>query len=130
MSKWEELDIENKVINILRQAEGHPEVHHFGLPFLTAYQLAIAFAQLYPNDVQNLGFPVGGEGIGRRSSLAQYLARELSRRIHNGSIRNIEGRFLSNQFLEQISFLMGNEVIVSSLTDTQYPLSMFRLSTE
>ena len=130
MSKWEELDIENKIVDILRCAERHPEEHHFGLPFLTAYQLAIAYAQRYPHDVQTIGFPVGGEGIGQRNSLAQYLARELSRRIHSGSIRTIEGRFLSNQFLEQISFLNRNEVIVSSLTDTQYPLSMFRLITE
>ena len=130
MSKWEELEIEAKVIDILRHAEGHPEEHHFRLPFLTAYQLAIAFAQRFPNDVQNLGFPVGGEGIGQRNSLAQYLARELSRRIHTGSIHTIEGRFLSNQFLEQISFLFGNEVIVSSLTNTQYPLSMFCLIAE
>ena len=48
MSKWEELDIENKVIAILRQAEGHPEEHHFGSPFLTAYQLAIAYARHVP----------------------------------------------------------------------------------
>ncbi len=130
MSKWEELDIENKLIDILRQAEGHPEDHHFGSPFLTAYQLAIAFAQLYPDDARSLGFPVGGEGIGQRNSLAQYLAGQLSRRIHTGSIRNIEGRFLSNQFLKQISFISGSEVIVSSLTDTQFPLSMFRLLTE
>ena len=128
MSNWEELDIENKIVDILRRAEGHPDEHHFGLPFLTAYQ--IAFDHLYSNDVENLGFPVGGEGIGQRNSLAQYLARELSRRIHNGSILNIEGRFLSNQFLKQISFVFGDEVIVSSLTDTQYPLSMFRLSAE
>jgi len=129
MSKWEELDIENKLMAILRNAEGHPEDHHFGSPFLTAYQIAISFAQNHPEDVQRLGFPVGGEGIGQRNSLAQYLARELSSRIHNGSIRNIEGRFLSNQFLEQISFQSGSEVIVSSLTNSQYPLSMFRLLT-
>jgi hypothetical protein len=127
MSEWDELDIENKIVDILRQAKGHPEEHHFGLPFLIAYQIAIAFAQLFPSDVEKLGYPVGGEGIGQRNSLAQYLASELSRRIHSGSISNIEGRFLSNQFLKQISFLFGNEVIVSSLTDTQYPLSMFRL---
>jgi hypothetical protein len=130
MSKWEELDFENKIVDILRDAERHPVEHHFGLPFLTAYQIAISFAQRYTHDVQTLGFPVGGEGIGQRNSLAQYLARELSRRIHSGSIRNIEGRFLSNQFLEKISFLNRNEIIVSSLTDTQYPLSMFRLSAE
>ena len=127
MSKWEELDVENKLIVILREAEGHPAEHHFGTPFLTAYQIAIAFAQRHPSDIQSLGFPVGGEGIGQRNSLAQYLAKELSRRIHNGSIRNIEGRFLSNQFLEQISFHFGEELIVSSLTNTQFPLSMFRL---
>lgn len=129
MSSWEDLDIENKVTDILCNAEGHPDEHHFGAPFLTAYQLAIAFAQLHSDDTQSLGYPVGGEGIGQRSSLAQYLARELSRRIHNGLIQNIEGRFLSNQSLEKISFSSGDKIIVSSLTDTQYPLSMFRLVT-
>ena len=73
MSAWEDLDIENKVINILLHAEGHPDEHHFGAPFLTAYQLAIAFAQLHPGDTQVLGFPVGGEGIGQRSIDSWYL---------------------------------------------------------
>ena len=131
MSKWEELGIEDKLITILRHAEGHPEDHHFGPLFLTAYQLAIAFAQLYPDEFQSLGFEdVGGKGIGKRSSLAQYLAKQLSTRIHDGSIQNVEGRFLSNQFLEQISFNSRDEVIVSSLTETQFPLSMFRLMIE
>ncbi len=129
MSKWENLNIEDKLINILRHAKSHPADHHFGPPFLTAYQLAIAFTQQYPDDAKSLGFPVGGEGIGQRNSLAQYLAGQLSRRIHNGSIQNVEGGFLSNQFLKQISFISGSEVIISSLTDTQYPLSMFRLRT-
>jgi hypothetical protein len=130
MSTWENLDIENKITDILSNAVGHPEEHHFGLPFLTAYQIAIAFVELYSDEAQSLGLPVGGEGIGQRSSLAQYLARELSRRIKSGSIQNIEGCFLSNQHLEQISFTLGDEIIISSLTDTQYPLSMFRLRTE
>jgi hypothetical protein len=129
-SKWEELDIENKIEMILRSAEGHPEEHHFGHPFLTAYQLAIAFAQQYPNEANAIGFEVGGEGIGQRNSLAQYLAHELSSRIHKGIIRNIEGRFLSNQSLREISFNSGDDVIISSLTNTQFPLSMFRLLTE
>lgn len=127
ISKWDELKIEDKVIDILFNAKRYPEGHHFGLPFFTAYQLAIAFAQAYPNDAESLGYlHVGGKGIGERSSLAQYLARELSGRIHNGSIQNVEGRFLSNQFLDQISFNSGGEVIVSSLTDGQNQLSMFR----
>lgn len=127
MSAWEELNIENKIIEILSNAEGHPEEHHLNPPFLTAYQIAITFAELYPDNVQSLDYPVGGEGIGQRTSLAQYLARELSRRIKSGHIQNIEGGFLSNQSLEKISFRFEDKEIVSSLTDTQFPLSMFRL---
>ena len=74
MSMWEALNIENKVEGILLHAEGHPDEHHFGSPFMTAYQLAIAYAHLYPDDVQNLGLPLGGEGTGVSNSFSQYLA--------------------------------------------------------
>jgi len=126
-SKWEELQLEDKLIDILRHSQGHPQKHHFELPFLTAYQLAISFAQQYPNDALSLGYEhIGGKGIGTQTSLAQYLAGQLSVRIKEGSIKNVEGRFLSNQHLKEISFNNGGEPIVSSLTDSQFPLSMFR----
>ena len=127
MSHWDEFDLEAKIIQILRTAKGYPHEHHFGSPFLTTYQLAIAFAQNYPEDFRTITLPIGGEGVGQHNSLAQYLAGELSKRIKSGSITNIEGCFLSNQDLEQISFRNGDAIIISSLTDTQYPLSMYRL---
>ncbi len=129
-SKWEKLKIEERLIDILSHAKSYPDGHHFGKPFLTAYQLAIAFSQLHPVDALSLGFEVGGKGLGIHSSLAQYLARMLSTRINAGNIRNVEGRFLSNKFLGQISFNSGGEVIVSSLTGGQNQLSMFRFLEE
>jgi hypothetical protein len=127
MSIWEEHRIEERVTAILSDVNAYQPDHHFGRPYLTAYQLAIALDRIAPQARQALGSPVGGEGIGQHDSLAQYLARELSRRIHTGSITHIEGAFISNQHLRTIEFDAGDRVIRSSLTDSQYDLSMYRL---
>jgi hypothetical protein len=100
---------------------GHP----IGCPFLTAYQIAIEFALRHPDEAEQLGFPIGGAGVGQRNSLAQYLAGQLSRNIER--LQEIEGGFLSNQHLHDISFNAAGEIIHSSLTDSGYTLSMFRL---
>lgn len=126
MAKWEELNIEAHISEILGEVEYYRE-HHFNRPFLTAYQLAIKFNQRFQNEVRELGFPVGGEGVGQRNSLAQYLAGQISKRIVSGELQGIEGAFISSNDLETISFKNGDEIIVSSLTETQYDLSMFRL---
>lgn len=128
MSKWEDLNIEVHIREILHEVEYYRE-HHFGKPFLTAYQIAIEFNRRFPDDARELGFPVGGEGIGERNSLAQYLAGQLSQRISSGALRDIEGAFISNDNLLQISLNNGGETIISSLTNTEYDLSMFRLRT-
>jgi hypothetical protein len=125
-SKWQQHDIETKVINILGETPEDAGGHHFGRPFLTAYQIAIEFAHRHPEIVRALGHPVGGEGIGVRYSLASYLAKQLSDRIRDGRVP-IEGGFLSNKHLHAITFDHNGERIISSLTDTNYTLSMFRL---
>jgi len=127
MSKWQELDIESKITQILRDVPDSASEHHLGRPYLTAYQIAIEFARLYPDDAAQLGFPIGGAGTGQRNSLAQYLAGQLSRNIGAGKLQHIEGGFLSNQHLKDISFDSGTEIIHSSLTNTNFTLSMFRL---
>lgn len=128
-SQWEQYDIENKIRAILRRVTSHDPAHHFGRPFLTAYQLAIAYDQHHHQDVVEMGYQIGGLGIDEQVSLTQYLANQLSRRIKGGHIRDIEGVFLSNDHLHDIFFKKseGNEIIQSSLTQTQYPLSMFRI---
>jgi len=127
MSLWQELDIANKITQILRDVPDAATDHHLGRPFLTAYQIAIEFNIRYPDEMQQIGFPIGGIGIGQRTSLSQYIAKQLSSNIRSGNLPRIEGGFLSNQHLEDISFQSGDETIHSSLTDSGYTLSMFRL---
>lgn len=127
MSDWQQYDIAAKIITILREVPTDAADHHFGRPFLTAYQIAIAFAARYQADFEAIGLPIGGTGTGQRNSLAQYLAGELSRRIKAGTLPEIEGTFISNRYLDDITFKNGTQIIRSSLTESQYPLSMYRL---
>ncbi len=127
MSHWQEQNVEQHIEEILSEIQYYKPDHHFGRPFLTAYQLAIEYARRFPEDVAGLGYQIGGEGIGERVSLAQYLAGQLSERIRMGHITRIEGGFLSNADLSEIVFDNDGTPIKSSLTKTQFDLSMFRL---
>lgn len=131
MNHWKQLDIENKITQILKDASNALK----GQPYLTAYQIAIEFSIRYPEETAQIGFPVGGVGTGQKNSLAQYLAKELSRRINsktNNKITHIEGGFLSNLHLHDINFSADGQerLIHSSLTNTNFTLSMFRLKTK
>ena len=125
MSYWDDFDIENHILEILRSVDS--QGHHLGRPFLTAYQIAIEFDRRYHDIVTRLNLPIGGAGVGQRSSLAQYLARELSQRIQSGEMANVEGGFLSSQHLEDISFEGRDRVFHSSLMDSPLGVSIFRL---
>ena len=125
MSFWQQHHIEDRVVQILREVED--QGHHFGRPFLTAYQLAIEFDRRHHDIVAQLGKQVGGAGTGERTSLAQYLALQLSRRIRGNPAYPIEGAFISNQYVRELSYDHGSQVVTSSVTGTGYSLSMFRL---
>lgn len=127
MSIWGDNQLADKVSQILSTIEYQDPTHHFGRPYISAYQLAILFAENYPEDYRSIGKLIGGEGIGERTSLAQYLARELSMRIKSGEIDNIEGAFFSNEKLKDIFFTFGDQEIRSSLTTSGYDLSIFRM---
>jgi hypothetical protein len=128
VSIWSEREVENKVTDILRETP-YQEAHHFGRPYLSAYQLAIAVDRRWPEVRTALGNPpVGGLGIGRRNSLAQYLARELSRRIKSGDLTTVEGAFLADEDLVELVYVESDgRRITSSLTGSGYDLSLFRL---
>ena len=125
MSNWEEFKFEERIRKILSDIKYFREDHHFGRPFLTAYQIAIEFKKRYPEDFKKIGLPVGGKGIGNRNSLAQYLAGQLSRRFKE--LSDIECAFISNKHLKNLSFDNEGFEIISSLTETEFDLSMFRL---
>lgn len=123
LSTWEKYRLTEKILRILDVQSYEPN-HHFGRPFLTAYQIAILFKNLYPEDFVRLNKPLGGEGTGIHHSLAQYLARNLSQQIKNGSLPKVEGRFLNMRNIDQLDFNDFGEMVRSTqMTD----LSMFRL---
>ena len=125
-SLWQQHRIEDRVIQILGEVED--EGHHFGRPFLTAYQLAMEFDRRHHDIVTQLGKEVGGADTGERTSLAQYLARELSSLIRdNPDDYPVEGAFLSSQDEKELSYQRGDLAVTSSVTGSGHGLSMFRL---
>lgn len=122
MSKWEKFNFERKVITILSNVP-YDQSHHFGMPYSTPYQIAIEFAEMYPDDFKSLDMVIGGSGADVPVSLTSYIANQLSTKIKNGQMSRIEGAFLSNQYIRDIEFI-GN--IHSSNCD-QDTLSLFRL---
>jgi hypothetical protein len=124
MALWDDLAMESKILAIL-DVRPHVQGHHFGRPFLTAYQIAIAFKAMHPEDCARIGKPVGGKGTGQRDSLAQYIGTELSRRIKSRRITRIEGRFLHRANLLALQYQMGKQTVTSS-AERAYDLSMYR----
>lgn len=128
MSIWEEYDIESKVRAILTDQEYSIPNHHFGKPFMSGYQIAIEFAKRYPDVLEQLGYPIGGRGTGQQFSLSSYITGQLSTRINNGQITDIEGGFFSNLHLRDVVFKNRRTIIHSSLTGSEYDLSIYRVT--
>lgn len=129
-SVWQRLSVQDKVCEALRGITiVNPDGHHFGRPFVTAYQLAIAINAAHPEIAAELGVEVGGAGTGSHNSLAQYIANQLSTRIKQaGDTFPVEGAFLSNDHVSTLSFAGPDGVkCTSSLTDSGYDLSLYRL---
>lgn len=123
---WGELRMDLLVEDVLASVGGKD--HHFGWPWLTAYQLALGIESRHPDAFARIGKPVGGAGTGE-DSLARYLAHQLSRRIKaEGDRYPVEGAFLSDEFLSAMTFTApGREPITSSLVGSGDDLSLFRL---
>ena len=124
MSIWQDHSIEQRIREIL--ASVPDEGHHFGRPFLSAYQIAIAFEQRYRHQADLIDKPVGGQDTGRHDSLAEYFANQISRRIRDGKLPGIEGRYLNGQFLESLQYDNEGETVASSLGRAN--MSIFRLA--
>ena len=124
MSIWKKYSIERRIREILESVHG--KKHHFGQPFFSAYQIAIAFDQRFPRKANLIAKAVGGKGTGRHDSLAQYFAKELSRRIRKGNLPGIEGRFLNGEFLKSLEYDNYGKTVVSSLGKAN--MSIFRLA--
>ena len=122
-SLWVELDMERKIVGLLAEQANNNVGSDFGRPYVTAYQLAIMFAERYPEDFElfdSRGFPLGGLNSGTSNSLPQYLAGRLANRSVSQSM-GIEGSFLSSEYVR--GFDSYGELIEPSVPQ----ISMFRL---
>lgn len=122
-SLWVELDLERKIVGLLAEQVSTNVGSDFGRPFVTAYQLAIMFAERYPSDYEvfvNRGFPIGGLNSGSRTSLPQYLAGQLSDKARSQSV-GIEGGFLSCKHLS--GFIYDCDLVEPSVPQ----VAMFRI---
>ncbi len=74
---WWNDEIKNNLITILQSIrdDRYEGVRHY--KFITAYQLAIAFAQNYPEEFQNIPVEVGGKNTGVHRSLAKRITQSL-----------------------------------------------------
>ena len=126
VSFWDSHSMEDKVVQVLSSLTYHDRDHHFGRPFLTAYQLAVLIKERFPDTFHSFGHPIGGRDSGVSYSFTSNLAGQPSERIRNGTITCVDGGFLSNEKLKEIEFNDAGSSVFSSLTDTQFDLSMFR----
>jgi hypothetical protein len=125
-SQWILYKMDDKITQILLDAASHDPGHHFGRPFLTAYQIAIEFQRRFRDEFTALNEPVGGKGTGQKTSLAQYIARELSRQIREGKLPKVEGRFLWRMHLKALEY-SNNGKTISASNEQNSDMSMFRL---
>jgi hypothetical protein len=107
----EKIQNRGKVKTILDEQQYIKSGHHLGRPFLTTYQIAIELNKRFPDVCAGLGLSIGGKGLGKHSSLPQYLGRELSRNIKNGALPDIEGGFLSNLHLKEFKCKSGKDKV-------------------
>jgi hypothetical protein len=130
MGIWEDHELTDKVVDVLGRVPRNNSAPHLGRPFVSAYQLAIGLRQHYPGTVNAIGKPIGGEDIGRRDSLAQYVAQVLSTRINrDGTQFPVEGAFLSNANIRSVTFRDPTDGVdvTSSLVEAGFDMSLFRL---
>lgn len=112
---------------ILTNCPEYEADHHLDRPFMSAYQIAIRFAEEHPNHDLVRTLPLGGEGTGTNQSLVQRIARFLSQAIREGTAGGIEGGFISHACVDDFCFRhRGRRVRVSTL-QTAHAHSIFRV---
>lgn len=106
----EEFDL-NDLRRILKECREYKPSHHLGRPFMSAYQIAIRFAERHPKHLQVQKLDVGGRGRGPGPSLAERIARFLSWKIKHGKVNDIQGGFISHDLMGDMWFNDGGREV-------------------
>ena len=113
------------LIRVLAECPEYEPCHPLGRPFMSAYQIAIRFAEAHPGHRLVRNLEVGGEGTGERRSLAQRIAHFPSG-VAQDPESVVEDAFISHRDIKDF-FLdnKGHAVRVSALNGPAH--SIFRL---
>ena len=128
---WSDLDLTDAVANILRDVHlNNPRGHHFGRPYITAYQIAIELEIRYLEVFEVIGKQIGGKGTGEHTSVTQYIANQLSKRINaDPSGFPVEGIFMSNENVMDMLFTRSDGTLIqSSLAGTASDIALYRFA--
>ena len=112
---------------VLERCPEYRPGHHLGQPFMSAYQIAIRFAEAYPDHRLVRSLPLGGEDIGANDSVAKRIAHFLSQAIRHGTAGNIEGGFISHDNVDDFSFSHPDGRIRVSTLRSHQAHSIFRV---
>ena len=127
MVKWEELELEKKIIEVLSMPEFENKPYLMK-SYLTPYQIAIELTRKYPGIAKKMGMKIGGKGIGVHTSLAQYISRMLSTKIKNKEIQNIERAFISMKDITDMIFRnAANNKTIHPSKANHNTISMYRM---
>jgi len=120
-----ELEDLRKILKECREVEPG---HHLGRPFMSAYQIAIRFAEAHPDHPLVVKLDVGGQGRGPEPSLAQCIARFLSAAIKYGRAKDIEGGCISHDLIGDLWFKYPGRKVRPSGLKSKATHSIFRLA--
>ena len=112
---------------ILKQCRKRKDTNHLGRPFMSAYQIAIRFADAHPQHPLVMNLNVGGEDTGPKPSLANRIARFLSEEIKEGRVGDIESGVISHDLIEDLYFDCHGRKVRPSGLKTAAGHSIFRL---
>jgi hypothetical protein len=103
MALWEKLEMDDKLIKLLKEIPPGANAEDFGPAYVTIDQLAVVFDLRYPEVRQELDVTLGGRSGGRHTSLVDYLATELVPKIKRyGDVYPIEAAQLSSVRFREI----------------------------
>ncbi len=112
---------------ILASCPEYEADHPLDRPFMSAYQIAIRFAEEYPNHNLVRTLPLGGEGTGTNQSLTQRIARFLSQAMRDGTAGDIDGGFISHACIDDFTFHHRDRRVRVSTLRTATAHSIFRV---
>jgi hypothetical protein len=119
MTLWDKLELDDKLVKVLKDIPPGPDAGDFGPAYVTIHQLAVELDQRFPEVRRQLDVPLGG-GATRHAGLVELLGTELVAKIKRyGDVYPIEAAQLSSVRFRELRLRGpgGRDLVGASRTD-------------